>query len=274
MSPKGRPEGEYRSAQREGTPVTSFPLARIEEAGLNAMQSQRQLFYDGWLLKVSPGVAKRGRSVNAHFGSSLPLAGKLAYCENVYARHGLPTLFRITPFVQPADLEAALAARGYEVFGETLVQAVALERPPALPEHDDAVEVEAPDTPAFVDAVGDLRESTPAQREAHRERLMNSPLGKRYAVVRAGGRVVCTAQIAVEGELAGLFDVITAPAARRQGYATLACASLLSWAWQHGAHGAYLQVSADNAPAIDSYRRFGFATVYTYHYRGRAGECE
>ena len=164
-----------------------FDLARIEEAGLNAMQSQRQLFYDGWLLRVSPGVAKRGRSVNAHFGSSLPLAGKLAYCESVYARHGLPTLFRITPFVQPADLEAALAARGYEAFGETLVQAVALERPPALPEHDDAVVVEAPDTPAFVDAVGDLRDSTPPQREAHRERLMNSPLGKRYAVVRAGG---------------------------------------------------------------------------------------
>jgi GNAT superfamily N-acetyltransferase len=254
--------------------MTPFDLARIEEAGLNAMQSQRQLFYDGWLLKVSPGVAKRGRSVNAHFGSSLPLAGKLAYCEDIYARHGLPTLFRITPFVRPADLDGALAARGYEGFGETLVQAVALERPPAMPEHDDAVVVEAPDTPAFVDAVGDLRTSTPAQREAHRERLMNSPLGKRYAVVRVAGRVVCTAQIAVEAELAGLFDVITAPDARRQGYATLACASLLSWAWQHGAHGAYLQVSADNAAGIRSYRRFGFATVYTYHYRGRPGACE
>jgi GNAT superfamily N-acetyltransferase len=254
--------------------MTAFDLGRIEEAGLNAMQSQRQLFYDGWLLKVSPGAAKRGRSVNAHFGSSLPLAGKLAYCESVYARHGLPALFRITPFVQPVDLESALAARGYEAFGETLVQAVTLERPPALPEYDDTVAVEAPDTPAFVEAVGDLRDSTPGQREAHHERLMNSPLGKRYAVVRAGGRVVCTAQIAVEGELAGLFDVITAPAARRRGYATLACASLLSWAWQHGAQGAYLQVSADNAPAISSYRRFGFATVYTYHYRGPPGRCE
>ena len=249
--------------------MTPFDPARIEEAGLNAMQTQRQLFYDGWLLRLSPGAAKRGRSVNAHFGSSLPLAGKLAYCENVYARQGLPTLFRITPFVRPADLDAALAARGYESFGQTLVQAVALDRPPDLPDHDDAVVVEVPDTPAFVDAVGDLRASTPQQREAHRERLANSPLGKRHAVVRAGGRVVCTAQIAVEDALAGLFDVITAPDARRQGYATLACASLLSWAWQHGAHAAYLQVSADNAPAIASYRKFGFATVYTYHYRGR-----
>ena len=47
--------------------------ARVEEAGLNALQTQRQMFYDGWLLRVSPGVAKRARSVNAHFGSTLPV---------------------------------------------------------------------------------------------------------------------------------------------------------------------------------------------------------
>ena len=154
------------------------------------------------------------------------------------------------------------------------MQAAVLERPPALPEHDESVAVEAPDASEFVEAVGDLRASTPSQREAHRERMQNSPLGKRHAVVRAAGRVVCTAQVAVEDDLVGVFDVVTAPDARRRGYATLACASLLSWAWQHGAQVAYLQVTADNAPAIASYRRFGFATVYTYHYRGRPGQCE
>jgi predicted GNAT family acetyltransferase len=186
----------------------------------------------------------------------------------------LPTLYRLTPWSHPAGLDAALGARGYEAFGETLVQAAVLERPPALPDHDDSVTVQAPDASEFVDAVGDLRDSTPLQREAHRERMQNSPLGKRHAVVRAEGRVVCTAQVAVEDDLVGVFDVVTAPDARRRGYATLACASLLSWAWQHGAQFAYLQVTADNTAAIASYRRFGFATVYTYHYRGRPGECE
>jgi GNAT superfamily N-acetyltransferase len=254
--------------------TSPLDLVRIEEAGLNVLQSQRQLFYDGWLLRLSPGVAKRARSVNPHFGSSLPLPRKLAYCESVYARQALPTLYRLTPWSHPAGLDAALDALGYEAFGETLVQAAVLVRPPALPDHDDSVVVEAPDASEFVDAVGDLRASTPMQREAHRERMQNSPLGKRHAVVRAGGRVVCTAQVAVEDDLVGVFDVVTAPDARRRGYATLACASLLSWAWQHGAQLAYLQVTADNTPAIASYRRFGFATVYTYHYRGRPGEFE
>ena len=51
---------------------------RVEEAGLNYLHSRRQLFHDGWVLFLSPGTAKRARSVNAHFGSTLPLAAKIA----------------------------------------------------------------------------------------------------------------------------------------------------------------------------------------------------
>jgi len=110
---------------------------RVEEASLNALQTQRQLFYDGWLLRLSPGTAKRARSVNAHFGSSLPLREKIAYCESVYERHALPTLFRMTPMSRPAELDGALAGRGYLVFSETLVQTLELDRPPDLPDHTD-----------------------------------------------------------------------------------------------------------------------------------------
>ena len=37
----------------------SLDLVRIEESGLNVLQSQRQLFYDGWLLRISQsGLAR------------------------------------------------------------------------------------------------------------------------------------------------------------------------------------------------------------------------
>jgi GNAT superfamily N-acetyltransferase len=247
---------------------------RIEEAGLNAVQTQRQLFYDGWLLRLSPGQAKRGRSVNAHFGSTLPLSRKIDRCERVYAQHGLAPLFRMTPFSVPGDLEVTLAARGYLAFDETLVQAARLDRAPDIPDAADDVEISAMDAAAFVDAVGELRGSPVGQREAHAERLLNSPLDKRCVAIRAGGRVACTAQVALEGELVGVYDVVSADNARGKGFATLACASLLSWAWQHGANVAYLQVNVDNAPALAIYRKFGFSTVYSYHYRGPPGRCE
>jgi len=247
---------------------------RIEEAGLNALQTQRQLFYDGWVLKLSAGKAKRARSVNAFFGSTLPLPRKFEHCEKIYAQHGLAPLFRMTPFNCPADLEDALAARGYLAFDTTLVQAMKMDEAPAIPAAADDVDIAALEAAAFVETVGELRGSTVAQREAHRERLENSPLDKRCVAVSAAGRVVCTAQVAVEGGLVGVYDVVTAEDARGNGYATLACASLLSWAWQHGANVAYLQVTADNAPAISIYRKFGFATIYSYHYRGPPGFCE
>ena len=259
-----------------GAPETGtgagIDAARVEEAGLNALQTQRHLFYDGWLLRLSPGKAKRARSVNAHFGSTLPLAVKIAHCEALYARHALPALFRITPFDRPADLEATLAARGYEAFEQTLVMATPLAAAPAVAPPAPGITVADVEASAFVDIVGDLRGTPAPQREAHRERLLNSLLANRMLVVRAGGDIACAGQIVIDGELAGIYDVATAEAARGRGYATLACAALLSWASREGARAAYLQVSANNAAAIAIYRKFGFATRYTYHYRGRPGE--
>lgn len=245
---------------------------RIEEVGLNALQTQCQLFYDGWLLRLSPGSAKRVRSVNPHFGSRLPLPEKIAHCEAVYARRGLPVLFRLTPFVKPPGLEMALAQRGYVAFDSSLVQALSLDHPPQWRASDSAV-ARVVDAATFADAAGRLRGSTRAQRDAHCERLEVSPLAQRLVVIEADNRVVCTAQMAAEEGIAGLFDVLTAQDARSKGYATLAVGKLLGWAWEHSVRVAYLQVTQDNAPALAVYRKFGFATLYTYRYHGRPGEC-
>jgi GNAT superfamily N-acetyltransferase len=246
-------------------------LRRVEEVGLNALQTQRQLFYDGWLLRVSPGKARRARSVNAYFGSSLPLGQKIDYCERLYAQRDLPVLFRITPFLQPSDLPAALAARGYEAFDTTLVQLMRLERPPESPDASGFV-VTAPAADAFADAVALLQGSSAQQRNAYFERLKESPLKTRALLAHIDGRPVGVGTIMLEDGLAGVFSMVTAPDMRARGVASAILASLLTWAWEHGAAHAYLQVDGENHRALGVYRKFGFATAYTYHYCGRPGE--
>ena len=253
---------------------TSFDEARsIEEAGLNHLQSRRQLFYDGWLLFLLAGEAKRARSVNPHFGSSLPLPRKIAHCETLYARHGLSTLFRITPFAQPVELDAALAARGYLAFDPTFVQIAPLDRPTTIAGPPD-VQLRAPLIDAFVEAVGEMRGSPAPQRSAHLERLAQSPLQIHTVVARVDGRDAGAGLIAIEGDTAGVFDVVTHHGFARRGVATAMVAALVDRAWERGARRMYLQVSASNVPALHLYRRFGFATLYTYHYRARPDECE
>jgi len=72
--------------------------------------------------------------------------------------------------------------------------------------------------------------------------------------------------------LAGIFSMATAPEMRRRGVANVLLGRLLAWAWDHGAAHAYLQVEGGNDAALSVYKRFGFATAYTYHYRARPGE--
>jgi ribosomal protein S18 acetylase RimI-like enzyme len=254
--------------------------ARVEEAGLNALQTQRQLFYDGWLLRLSPGKARRARSVNAHFGSTLPLDAKIGHCERLYAAHGLPALFRVTPFVQPPGLDDALGRRAYVTFDPTLVQVAPLGPASdavsaALPESPapSAITLASPSIEEFVREVAALRGSTDEQRAAHLERLAGTPLLTRSIVARRDGRVVGCGQAVLDGELAGIFDMATDAASRGRGVATRIVAELLSWAGRQSATHAYLQVDAGNVPALAVYRKFGFATAYTYHYRARPGEC-
>ena len=245
---------------------------RIEESGLNNMHTRRQLLYDGWLLFLSPGKAKRGRSVSAQFSSTRPLDEKIEHCEKVYARHGLPMLFRVTPFSHPAGLDAALAMRGYVAFDTTLVQLLALDRPPQLARVVE-VELSSPLPEGFVEDVGAMRGSSATQRAAHLERLAQTPLEVKSLIARRDGEVIGAGMLSVDGDVAGVFDMVTASHAQGQGIGTAIVTALLTWAWEHGVRHAFLQVTGDNRPALAVYGKLGFTSVYTYHYRGKPGFC-
>jgi N-acetylglutamate synthase len=240
---------------------------RLEELTLNSSAPPGQLLYDGWLLRMQPGKAKRARSINPVFASTLPLGEKVAYCEGLYARAKLPALFRITPFVTPAGLDTELERRGYGRFDVTAVESAAIAAPSA--QADGARELALPE---WVEAVGELRGSPPEQRAGHCARLERALLPMRALALEEGGRIVAAGLTVIEADAAGLFDIVTHEACRRRGLGRRLVAALLRHAWDAGARHAYLQVDTANAPARAMYRTFGFCERYLYWYRGRDGE--
>ena len=244
--------------------MTAPDARRLEELSLNSSAPPGQLVYDGWLLRLSPGKAKRARSVNAVYASTLPLADKIAYCERLYRGRALPAIFRLTPFSQPPGLDAELERLGYSRFDATAVEAAAIEKPGAV---DD--DVRSLELGAWVDAVAELRGSPPSHRQGHLARLNGIPLAKRALAIVEGGRVIATGLTIVEEDCAGLFDIVTHEAVQRRGHARRLVAALLAGAWEMGARHAYLQVQQENFGARKLYSQFGFEEKYEYWYRGR-----
>lgn len=249
--------------------MTDELLSRVEDAGINASAPPQQRWLDGWLLRFSPGKAKRARCINAVAEGRLPLHDKLAFARAAYQDAGLPMLLRITPFSLPAGLDAVLEAAGMPRIDDTrvMVRRSLAELPAgALPP---GLNLQAVGHEPFAQAVGQLRGSPLAQRQAHGQRLALSPVPFEGFVVKRDddGRLLACGQLAIEADLVGLYDVFTAPEARGQGLAQTLCRLLLSRAHQCGAQVAYLQVEGDNEPARAAYSRLGFADAYAYHYR-------
>jgi len=252
-------------------PFDGALLSRIEDAGLNASAPPQQRWVDGWLVRFSPGKAQRARCINAVAEGRLPLQRRLALCEDLYRECGLPMLLRVTPFSRPADFDDWLAQRGFEAYGATRVMLS-----PALPADPGALDAlgaglcyEVTNSEAYAHIVGEMRGTDHDGRQAHAQRLLNSPVPYHGRVLRdRDGQVLACAQVAVEGEVVGLYDVHTAPAARGRGLAGWLCARLLLEAGPLGARLAYLQVDEAN-PARRLYRRLGFVDAYGYHYRAQ-----
>jgi ribosomal protein S18 acetylase RimI-like enzyme len=243
-------------------------LSRVEDAGLNASAPPQQRWLDGWLVRLSPGKAKRARCVNAVAEGRLPLDDKLAQARAACAEAGLPLIVRITPFSCPPGLDEVLAKAGFRQLDDTRVMVNAeLGAQPVPGDLPPGMALRALPAAEFAEAVGALRGSPAGQRAAHAQRLALSPVPYRGFALEVDGQLVACGQFAMEGDLVGLYDVFTSAASRGRGHASMLCAALLDRARRQGARVGYLQVESDNAPARAIYRRLGFADAYAYHYR-------
>ena len=243
-------------------------LLQIEEASINASASTQQLWMDGWLVRRSPGKAKRARCINAVSEGRLLLDQKLLRAGRLFAEAKLPLLVRLTPFSLPCDLDHQLKRRHFDKLDETRVMALSQLRLMRIESPPLGLRFVALEATRYAEIVGELRSSTVQERLAHATRLTHSPIEYHgFAFVNAEGSVMACGQYAREAELVGLYDVFTRPDQRGHGLAGALCKRLLALAADEAAVCAYLQVDEANVSARGLYTRLGFVDAYTYHYR-------
>ena len=243
-------------------------VKQIEEAGLNAWPAVNQVLFDGWLLRFAGGYSKRVNSINLLWTSTLPLDEKIRYCEAVYRRLELPVIFRLVEQLAEQGLAEALDKAGYRSFDSTLVLGCKLKEEERV---DPALTTRALDIESWVTLRVDLSGTDLKEWTVYREIIHCIIPEKILLGLFLGDRPVACGMGVVERHLLGYFSIYTAEDFRRQGYSQQVMQALTHWGVEKGASFGYLQVEADNEPALALYKKLGFASCYQYFYYSQNG---
>lgn len=229
--------------------VRTWPAAEIEDR-------------DGWLHLASGGVTGRVNAVWPIDWRGADVEAAIDAAEAWLAARALPARFKLTDGAYaPLDLAERLARRGYEAVTPTLIMTAPI-RARAAPD----VVALSDAMPAAFDAVLRAVSADVAEYEERRGIALRAPQPAAFATMAREGQTLAIGMSAACGDLAGLYLMRTAPEARRQGLARKVFGALMARAHQWGARTAFLQVEADNAPAIALYESEGFTALSTYRF--------
>lgn len=249
----------------------ALPVTRLlEEIAANAWPAEVVQVVAGWRLRFNRNVTRRANSVWPNqTGEGFSLEEKLVLVEEFYARRGCSARYQVCPAAQPANLDEILAARGYIIDAPTAVQIAPLEMVLAHTETRSFSPVIIAETfdERWFDAYSRAEQVSAQAAEARRGILQRIGPRTGFALLQAENQVVAVGLGVVERGWVGLFSLVTFSEYRRQGAGTAVIRALVQWGQSHGAYQVYLQVMADNSPALTLYARLGFETLYHYHYR-------
>ncbi|HEY4199085.1 MAG TPA: GNAT family N-acetyltransferase [Devosiaceae bacterium] len=248
--------------------MADLSILSMETACLNAWPALKTASDGAWLWRYGKGYTKRANSVQAMDVTDDDVADeRLKAMEQLFARHGISPVFRVTPLAGP-DVIAALDAAGWQAFEESRVLSMAL----------------APEM-ALAPVTGEVRFFEPTDPQWFRTQAAMSGYGEETIAVLAeilahiaapatgilifdeSGRAVAAALASVAFGIGVYLNVVALETARGKGYGRSVMLAALNWTRQHGAMHAVIQVVSDNVLAVRLYTSLGFAERYRYHYR-------
>jgi RimJ/RimL family protein N-acetyltransferase len=240
-------------------------IDRIERLAAKAWPAEHVEHRSGWRFRVSAAPNRRVNSILPLYPAPPgALADRIALVETFYRERNLRPRFQISPAVDPPDLDAELAARGYVIEAPVSVQIASVGEVAVLPKAKE-LRLESWADEAWL--ATSWPDGTTADMAARRALLERIRPDRRFATVVSDATPIAVGLGVLDGEWLGIFCMRTILSHRRRGAASEVLAALSSWAMERGARSVYLQVETENLPALGLYARVGFRTLYGYHYR-------
>ncbi|WP_339184019.1 GNAT family N-acetyltransferase [Oceanobacillus sp. FSL W7-1293] len=237
----------------------------MEELSLNNWQPLSTLLYDGWVLRFANGYTKRANSIQPIFYSTYELEQKIDACEKIYSEKNLRTIFKITPFIQPENLDDILKEQAYSLMDYTSVQTIALDTISEPTLH--SVSIDEKINREWLDRFCQLNNVEEKNKDTMLQMLSNIITRKCFISLYYNEEVIACGLGVIEREYIGLYDIVTASQYRNQGFAEQLILHLLKWGKDKGAKYSYLAVLLNNEPALRLYSKIGFSEIYRYWYR-------
>lgn len=234
----------------------------LEYAGFRAWPAIEQQEFDGFVLRSSQGFTKRANSANLVRPLSSCHEELVRRCEKHFFDQSLPSIFRIPSFIESEDLDEYLEENSYQAKDRSLVLHRKIKSSDFIP-----CELTVKNGADWISSYSEISGTNVTSQNLHLEMLARIQDKTLMAVLAEDGVEIACGLGVLNGGLFGLFDIVTLRARQNQGYAQKLLNGMLSWAVLNGATDSYLQVVADNTPAISLYRKLGFQDCYEYWYR-------
>ncbi|WP_226462129.1 GNAT family N-acetyltransferase [Hydrogenophaga taeniospiralis] len=244
------------------TILSDADIEAIERATLDAVSPERVEALPGWLLPMDSGTVGRARS-------AVPLShvkADPAVLDDIldrYAAQGFVPSFRLPDGPAFESLHQGLQARGFARAQPTLTQCGRVQD---LLTAQTGPVADLADTPDAAWMAMFLGEGLDPVDGASRARSLSRATGTLFVSLRDDGQAVACGAAAYGHGWLSVHGMRTAASHRGRGLAGRVLQAMAEEALRRGIHRVFLQVVADNGPALALYRRLGLNTAWTYAY--------
>ncbi|MFX0185155.1 MAG: GNAT family N-acetyltransferase [Candidatus Hodarchaeota archaeon] len=246
----------------------------FQELTNNAWPARECFFIHGWILRFSDGFFSRANSVLPlhYFGSDIE--EDILNVERIYRNKGLNVIFQIPDYTKPSNLDNKLDYLDYNVKSPTTVMVYGID---TLRNMDLLQDCRYAVTSDEIDKLwlkaNHLFSNHTQEKNQAKEAIINRiKIPKKFYFAMSCDEKIVGATLGVleRGNL-GIYSFIVDPKMRRKKLGSSLMNYVIEWCKESSIHQIYLQVEKYNIPAIELFKKIGFQSIYSYHYRIKKG---